>query len=81
MSTCFYRCTSNIDPITVPYLSPLVCRKELENILSNEGDLSLTSDNFLDEHPIIFWNLVSTTCLYIFQYKSFNLLNSKLRSV
>lgn len=52
------RCTSSLDPISVPYLSPIVLRKELENILSSEGDLSLTSDNFLDEHPIIFWNLV-----------------------
>ncbi|XP_076102516.1 C-myc promoter-binding protein-like isoform X2 [Mytilus galloprovincialis] len=52
------RCTSSLDPISVPYLSPIVLRKELENILSSEGDLSLISDNFLDEHPIIFWNLV-----------------------
>lgn len=58
-----------MDPITVPYLSPLVLRKELDNILANEGDLSLGSDEFLDQHPIIFWNLVkltpsACTCLY-----------------
>lgn len=52
------RCTTSVDPITVPYLSPLVLRKELDNILANEGDLSLGSDEFLDQHPIIFWNLV-----------------------
>ncbi|XP_061172987.1 DENN domain-containing protein 4C-like isoform X2 [Saccostrea echinata] len=52
------RCTTSVDPITVPYLSPLVLRKELDNILANEGDLSVGSDEFLDQHPIIFWNLV-----------------------
>ncbi|XP_022330463.2 C-myc promoter-binding protein-like isoform X4 [Crassostrea virginica] len=52
------RCTTSVDPITVPYLSPLVLRKELDNILANEGDLALGSDEFLDQHPIIFWNLV-----------------------
>lgn len=60
-------CTTSVDPITVPYLSPLVLRKELDNILANEGDLSLGSDEFLDQHPIIFWNLVKLTpctCLY-----------------
>lgn len=54
----FDRCTTSVDPITVPYLSPLVLRKELDNILANEGDLALGSDEFLDQHPIIFWNLV-----------------------
>ncbi|XP_033751078.1 C-myc promoter-binding protein-like [Pecten maximus] len=52
------RGTTSMDPITVPYLSPLVLRKELENILNSEGDMSLSVDVFLDEHPIIFWNLV-----------------------
>nr|XP_022330471.1 C-myc promoter-binding protein-like isoform X2 [Crassostrea virginica] len=52
------RCTTSVDPITVPYLSPLVLRKELDNILANEGDMALGSDEFLDQHPIIFWNLV-----------------------
>lgn len=56
-----------MDPITVPYLSPLVLRKELDNILANEGDLSLGSDEFLDQHPIIFWNLVKLTlCIYMY---------------
>ena len=29
------------EPITVPYLSPLVLRKELENVLETEGDSCL----------------------------------------
>lgn len=46
------------DTISVPYLNPLVLRKELENILSQEGDAVLGKSTFVDEHPIIFWNLV-----------------------
>lgn len=46
------------DNLSVPYLNPLVLRKELENILSQEGDVSLSSPAFIDEHPIIYWNLV-----------------------
>lgn len=46
------------DPILVPYLSPLVLRKELENVLDHEGDTCLVQPKFVDEHPIIYWNLV-----------------------
>uniref|UniRef100_A0A182Q8N5 UDENN domain-containing protein n=1 Tax=Anopheles farauti TaxID=69004 RepID=A0A182Q8N5_9DIPT len=46
------------DIISVPYLNPLVLRKELENILSEEGDLALTKGKFVEEHPIIYWNLM-----------------------
>lgn len=47
-----------LDSLSVPYLNPLVLRKELENILAEEGDLSVRKPTFVDEHPIIFWNLV-----------------------
>lgn len=46
------------DPITVPYLNPLVLRKELENVLSQEGDTCLTKYKFIQEHPIVYWNLI-----------------------
>lgn len=46
------------DQLSVPYLNPLVLRKELENILGQEGDAVLRNTTFVDEHPIIFWNLV-----------------------
>ncbi|KAM7152328.1 C-myc promoter-binding protein isoform 1-T3 [Macrochelys suwanniensis] len=46
------------DPITVPYLSPLVVWKELESLLENEGDRVITVADFVDHHPIVFWNLV-----------------------
>ncbi|XP_039291612.1 DENN domain-containing protein Crag isoform X2 [Nilaparvata lugens] len=44
--------------INVPYLNPLVLRKELESILYTEGDSCLTQSKFVDEHPIIYWNMV-----------------------
>ncbi|XP_034124752.1 DENN domain-containing protein Crag isoform X1 [Drosophila guanche] len=44
--------------LTVPYLNPLVLRKELENILTQEGDMALIKPEFVDEHPIIYWNLL-----------------------
>jgi hypothetical protein len=47
-----------LEPIMVPYLSPLVLRKELENVLEREGDACLGDDDCVDRHPIIYWNLV-----------------------
>lgn len=44
--------------VTVPYLNPLVLRKELENILTQEGDAALIKPEFVEEHPIIYWNLL-----------------------
>uniref|UniRef100_A0A6Q2XF68 DENN domain containing 4A n=1 Tax=Esox lucius TaxID=8010 RepID=A0A6Q2XF68_ESOLU len=46
------------DPVTVPYLSPLVLWKELESLLENEGDPVITASDMVDHHPIIYWNLV-----------------------
>lgn len=46
------------EPISVPYLNPLVLRKELENVLSQEGDVCLTKNKFIQEHPIVYWNLI-----------------------
>lgn len=48
------------EAFSVPYLNPLVLRKELENILAQEGDLTLSDSKFVEEHPIIYWNLVWT---------------------
>lgn len=45
------------ESLSIPYLNPLVLRKELENILTEEGDLCLRKSSFVDEHPIIYWNL------------------------
>ncbi|RVE71782.1 hypothetical protein OJAV_G00055360 [Oryzias javanicus] len=50
--------TSASDLVTVPYLSPLVLWKELESLLVNEGDQALSSSSVVDQHPIVFWNLV-----------------------
>lgn len=46
------------DRFSVPYLNPLVLRKETENILTAEGDLCLADPKFVEDHPIIYWNLV-----------------------
>ncbi|XP_074480198.1 C-myc promoter-binding protein-like isoform X6 [Sebastes fasciatus] len=48
----------NPEPVTVPYLSPLVLWKELESLLENEGDPVITESDMVDHHPIIYWNLV-----------------------
>ncbi|NXN93330.1 DEN4C protein, partial [Rhinopomastus cyanomelas] len=44
--------------VSVPYLSPLVLRKELESLLENEGEQVIHTSKFINKHPIIFWNLV-----------------------
>ena len=44
--------------ITVPYISPLVLRKELENMLQTDGDQCLLDSALVDSHPIIYWNLL-----------------------
>lgn len=43
---------------TVQYLSPIVLRKELESVFESSGDNCPASCHFIDEHPIIFWNLL-----------------------
>lgn len=50
--------TSASAPPPVPYLSPLVLWKELESLLVNEGDQAILSPSIVDQHPIVFWNLV-----------------------
>jgi len=45
-------------PLCVPYISPLVLRRELESILCKGGDTLLTSPTAPDSHPVIYWNLV-----------------------
>lgn len=47
-----------ITNFSVPYLNPLVLRKELENIIALEGDISTSKQRFFKEHPIIYWNMV-----------------------
>ena len=42
----------------VPYLSPIVLRKEVESLLSLDGPDALGRDELLDDKPIIYWNLV-----------------------
>ncbi|XP_040268552.1 DENN domain-containing protein 4B isoform X2 [Bufo bufo] len=48
----------NSEMVTVAYLCPLVLRKELESLLENEGGDFLSRPELVDNHPIIYWNLV-----------------------
>ncbi len=56
------------DVISVNYVSPLVLRKELENLMDNEGvgalDSPNMSSNIIKEKQVIFWNMVSTLYAY-----------------
>ena len=47
------------DIISVNYVSPLVLRKELENLMDNEGAGALELPNIIKEKQVIFWNMVS----------------------
>ncbi|MEQ2198764.1 hypothetical protein XENOCAPTIV_017903 [Xenoophorus captivus] len=57
-SQCGVSSVGGTPQVTVAYLSPLVLRKELESLLENEGESVLAQPQFLDNHSIIFWNLV-----------------------
>lgn len=46
------------ETLSVPYLNPLVLRKEFESILGREGDACLAEPEFVESHPIVYWNLV-----------------------
>ncbi|XP_041980512.1 DENN domain-containing protein Crag isoform X2 [Aricia agestis] len=46
------------ETVSVPYLNPLVLRKEFESILGREGDSCLIEREFVESHPIVYWNLV-----------------------
>lgn len=48
--------------ISVPYLSPLVLRKELENLLVNDGDIALQESEIVTKRAILFWNMVRNCC-------------------
>lgn len=42
----------------VPYLSPIVLRKEVESLISQDGTKILEREELVRERPIIYWNLV-----------------------
>ena len=50
--------TEREPPHVVPYLSPIVLRKEVESLLSLDGPDALGQDELLTDKPIIYWNLV-----------------------
>jgi len=50
--------TDELYELAFPYLSSLVLRKEVESLLQNEGIQVVATPQFVDQHPIIYWNLV-----------------------
>lgn len=46
------RNVTDCDPFSVPYLNPLVLRKELENILTQEGDLRYLTHSLKERNQI-----------------------------
>ncbi|XP_070622879.1 DENN domain-containing protein 4B isoform X1 [Erythrolamprus reginae] len=49
---------AQLEQLAFAYLNPLVLRKELETLLENEGAVVLSQPDLVDNHPIIYWNLV-----------------------
>ena len=47
------------DIISVNYVSPLVLRKEFENLMDNQGAVALEVPNLIKEKQVIFWNTMS----------------------
>jgi hypothetical protein len=39
-------------------LPPIALYKEFINTLSKKGDAVLTQEAFLNDHPVVFWNLI-----------------------
>jgi len=67
LRNCSVKRFVQLDPLTIPYLSPLVLRKEMENVLDQYGDACcLNSPEFIDHHPIIYWNLVHSFWFHFF---------------
>ncbi|CAF1170719.1 unnamed protein product [Rotaria magnacalcarata] len=77
-----FRLQPSSPPIMVHYLSPLVLRKELENIIETHdpNNSELYKIDFKEKHPILFWNLIwffrrIHVSSYLFQMLSRSLLN------
>ena len=51
-----------MNEFSVQYLSPLVVRKEIENIIVNRSKETVENcvfdSKFIEEHSVIFWNLI-----------------------
>jgi hypothetical protein len=72
----FSRPRSSTAPISVHYLSPLVLRKELENIIDTPDPNTnhFYQLDFMEQHPILFWNLVKLIDMHsVYRWHLFNL--------
>lgn len=50
--------------LSLPYLSPVVLRKELEMLMEQHGEDCLNSSRLVDNHAVIFWNLASVSVFF-----------------
>lgn len=50
--------TESSPPLVVPYLSPVVLRKEVESLMSQDGSHALQREELVRDRPIMYWNLV-----------------------
>jgi len=55
--TVFYKVMNNPKAVQIEFLSPPLLKKELENLLFNQGKTVLLRKDFPDKQGIIFWNL------------------------
>lgn len=44
--------------LTMQLLSPVVLQKELINILNKVGDSVFHTDELINEHSVVYWNLI-----------------------
>jgi len=51
---------------SVPYLSPVVLRKEMEMLVEQDGESGLDSCDLVDDHAVIFWNLVCSQSVSLY---------------
>ncbi|CAI2349882.1 unnamed protein product [Caenorhabditis sp. 36 PRJEB53466] len=49
--------STNEEAFEVAFVSPLVLRRELETILTNDKD-AMKNESLKETHPIVFWNLI-----------------------
>jgi hypothetical protein len=49
---------SEAPPLVVPYLSPVVLRKELETLITQDGSDMLGKEGLVTSSPSVYWNLV-----------------------
>lgn len=53
---------NHVERIEVPYLCPIVLRKEVECVCESDGPGEMVKDDLATSHTILFWNMVWWFC-------------------